>query len=64
MRHAEGDGVPQDPVEAYKWLSLAAAQGIADATEARNALQKKLTREQIKEGQRRVDAFAVKPRSQ
>ena len=64
MRHAEGDGVPQDFIEAYKWLSLAAKQGIADAAEARDQLQKKLTRDQLKEGRQRVEAFTARSRSQ
>ena len=50
----------QDPVEAYKWLSLAATRGIPDATQAREALQQGMTREQIKEGQSRAASFAPK----
>jgi len=60
MRYKEGKGVAQDPVEAYKWLSLAAAKGIPDATQAREALQQGMTRQQIKEGQSRAASFAPK----
>jgi hypothetical protein len=58
MRYKEGKGFAPDPIEAYKWLTLAASRGIPDATEAREALQQGMTREQIKEGQSRAAAFA------
>ncbi len=45
---------------AYQWLSLAAAKGIPDAVQARDDLKRKMTREQITEGQRRADAFVPK----
>ena len=60
MRYKEGKGVASDPVEAYKWLSLAATGGIPDATQAREALQQGMSREQIKEGQSRAASFAPK----
>jgi TPR repeat protein len=60
MRYYEGNGVAADPVEAYKWLSLAAAQGISDAEKTRTELQKKMSREQIKEGRRRAEAMTAK----
>lgn len=58
MRCNEGDGVPQDFIEAYAWLSLASAQGLEDATKARDELKRRMKREQIAEGQRRVKTFA------
>lgn len=57
-RYRDGDGVPRDPVEAHKWLSLAAAHGLPDAVSARDELKRTMTREQIAESRRRVDAFA------
>ncbi len=57
-RCRDGDGVPRDPVEALTWLSLAAAQGLPDAASARDELKRAMTREQIAESRRRVDAFA------
>ena len=60
MRYKKGQGVTQDPAEAYKWLDLAAARGIAEATEIRDELERSMTREQIAEGKRRARAFAPK----
>lgn len=59
LRHRDGDGVPRDPVEAYKWLSLAADQGLADAAEARDELQRTLSRQHLKEARQRAQAFAA-----
>jgi TPR repeat protein len=67
MRYYEGKGVAPDPVEAYKWLSVAAAQKMRDAAQARDILKRSMTREQINEGRRRADAFVAKktaPQSQ
>jgi len=36
----DGEGVPQDDVEAYAWFSVAAAQGYAEITGERNILAK------------------------
>lgn len=59
MRHKEGDGVPVDLPEAYKWLSLAAAQKIADAAPPLDDLKRTMSREQLAEGRRRLEAFQV-----
>jgi len=55
-----GEGVAKDEVEAYKWISLAAAQGHADAKKALLTVEGQLTSSQIAEGQRLIRAF--KPR--
>lgn len=47
-----GEGVPQDYVEAYKWLNLAAAQGLDKAVTLRDALRPLLSSEQLTEAQR------------
>ncbi|MBI4024796.1 MAG: sel1 repeat family protein [Verrucomicrobia bacterium] len=47
----EGLGVSKDPVEAYKWLTL------AGAIEERDRLARSLTVEQIVEGKQRAAAF-------
>ena len=39
-------------------VSLAAAQGLPDAASARDELKRTMTREQIAESRRRIDAFA------
>jgi S1-C subfamily serine protease len=54
----DGRGTPQDYVEAYKWLNLAAASGqLPSAGENRNGLAKLMTPIQIAEAQRRAAAF-------
>jgi TPR repeat protein len=57
QRYELGKGVPKDPAEAFKWHSLAAAQGFEDAAKARDALKRKMNRDQLAEGQRRLGAF-------
>jgi hypothetical protein len=53
-----GNGVPQNYVEAYKWYSLAAAQGLEKSRDGRDIVAKEMTREQIAEGQRRAAEFS------
>ncbi len=71
--YAEGEGVPQDFIEAYKWLNIAAASpdkplfkewtSVAeDARAARNKLAQQMTSEQIAEAQRVAREF--KPRKE
>ena len=52
--YAEGQGVPQDDVQAHMWLNLAAAQNERNATKLRDILAKLMTHEQIAEAQRLV----------
>ena len=52
VRYAVGTGVPQDDVMAYMWWNLAAAQGNAVAKGNKERVEKKMTRQQIAEGQR------------
>jgi len=47
-----GLGVPQNFVEAHRWYNLAAADGETGALQARDALAKKMTPEQIAAAQR------------
>ena len=42
-----GQGVPRDYVEAYKWLSLSAAQGNEYASKSLPSLANLMTKEQI-----------------
>lgn len=68
-----GEGVPKDEIEAYVYFRLAAAQGFYgvpfNAKEARadksgsvpiEDLEKRLTKEQIKDGEARLAAFKLK----
>jgi TPR repeat protein len=57
MSYYNGDGVARDYVEAYKWWLLAAAQGDKDAEQFVPWLQKRITPEQIAEGQRLARNF-------
>jgi TPR repeat protein len=45
-------------IEAHKWLSLAAAQGIEDAAKARDTLARKMTGRELAEASRRAKAFS------
>ena len=47
-----GRGVPEDDVQGYAWLNLAAAQGDDKAKEGRDLIRRRMTREQIAEGQK------------
>ena len=56
--YRDGEGVPQDDVEAFKWFSLATTyadesqrEGLADR---RDLAASRLTPEQLAEGQKRV----------
>jgi hypothetical protein len=57
MSYDNGEGLPQDRTEAYKWLLLAAAQGDKDARELVPKAERQMTREQLAEGQRRASTF-------
>ena len=52
FKYAQGTGVVQDYVEAYKWLNLAAAYGDEKFKKDREMLVILMTREQIAEGQK------------
>ncbi|HVU26832.1 MAG TPA: tetratricopeptide repeat-containing serine protease family protein [Verrucomicrobiae bacterium] len=59
MSFALGKGVPQNDLEAYIWLSLAAAQGQENAEFIRDDVAKRMSREEIVEGQQRAAAFVT-----
>ncbi len=52
LLYANGEGVPQDFVQAHLWYSLAATRGDTDAQNNRDIVTKRMTREQIAEAQR------------
>ena len=67
VMYGTGEGVPQDDVEAYKWLNLAAIYADAEQrerfAERRDLAAARLTPEQRAEGQKRVSEwFAAHPR--
>jgi TPR repeat protein len=55
--YADGKGVETNAVEAYKWDNLASAQGNGFAKKDLSILEKKMTPEQIADGQRLVREF-------
>ncbi|MCY4384584.1 MAG: ankyrin repeat domain-containing protein [Nitrospinae bacterium] len=54
---AKGVGVPQDFVEAHKWLNLAAARGDEKAAAERDALAKEMTTEERAEARKLLRAW-------
>lgn len=56
--YANGQGVPQNPAIAYAWYEIAAAQGNAKARANRDQLIRRLSAEQLTEGQRLVEEYA------
>jgi localization factor PodJL len=56
-----GMGVEKNPIEAYKWLVLAAKSGDKDASARRDAMKAKLTPAQIEQAQNEVDTWRAKP---
>ena len=55
--YSDGEGVPQDYVQAYKWWNIAGAGGDADALKNLKDLAEKMTNEHIAEAQRLSTAF-------
>ena len=49
--YANGDGVSGDLVYAYMWFNLSAAQGDEGASESKDRMERRMTREQITEAQ-------------
>ena len=47
FRYASGRGVPKDMVMAYKWLTIASAQGHEQAIELKNMLSERMSPDQI-----------------
>ena len=58
VMYANGEGVPQDYVQAHKWINLAASrmnpgkEADADSRSARDSLAEKMTASQVAETQR------------
>jgi hypothetical protein len=56
-----GNGVPQDYVQAHMWFNLAGVQGDEDATKKRDIVAAKMTPDQIAEAQRLAREWKPKP---
>ena len=52
VMYAKGEGVPENYIKAYMWVSLAAAFGYKDEKKAKEVLKKRMSSEQIAEAQR------------
>ena len=50
--YAMGEGVPEDDIQAYAWISLASAQGVENAKELKILLTRKMTRAEFAEAQK------------
>ena len=50
--YATGEGVPEDDIQAYAWISLASAQGAENAKKAKEMLTGEMTRAEIAEAQK------------
>ena len=59
VAYGSGQDFQHSYVEAYKWYALAAAQGHELAINARDNIARKLTREQLDDGQRKAAEFAA-----
>lgn len=59
--YSSGQGVTENLTEAYFWFSLAVSNGESGAEGARSVIEKRMTRDQIAEAQRRSAAW--KPKS-
>ncbi|MCL4178629.1 MAG: hypothetical protein KJ072_12910 [Verrucomicrobia bacterium] len=58
--YAKGEGVPQDYVEAYKWLTIAARGGLAKAEQYQRTVALEMSAAQIAEALRRSREFQLK----
>ena len=56
----KGQGVPQNYIQAYRWITLAAAQEYARAVKGEEILARKMTRAQLAEAQRLVTEWIPK----
>ncbi len=52
LMYAKGQGVPQDYVQAYRWYTLAASQGIGLAGKFKDHLKKSMSLNELAEAQR------------
>ena len=49
--HFNGDGVPENNIHAYVWLSMAKTQGSPDAASNLDIVKSQMTKQQIVQGQ-------------
>jgi len=61
LMYRDGQGVSPDPVRAYMWLDLAAANGQDAAAGERDSLAQRMTADQKAQAQRQVQAWRLGP---
>jgi TPR repeat protein len=59
MAYSHGEGAPKNDIEAYKWLSLAAAQGFKEGAKQRDLLAQSMSRAEVVEAQSRAAVFGA-----
>ena len=52
LMYQYGEGVPQDYMQAYAWLNIAATQGNKNAANNRDVMQRRMTPDQVAEGEK------------
>jgi TPR repeat protein len=60
MMYFEGHGVAQDYAEAYGWLNIGSIGGNENSIELRNQVLKKMTPDQIAEGQKKAKEYLLR----
>ena len=60
MMYVNGEGVPQDDLEAYKWLSLSVSYGDRTAIIARDRVADKMTPSKISQAQKLAQKWKQK----
>ncbi len=50
--YAKGEGVPENHIQAYAWISVASAQGVENAKKVKELLTGIMTRAEIAEAQK------------
>lgn len=62
--YTNGNGIPRDYVEAYKWFAIALTAGNFDAAGALVTISVRMTKDQIAEGEgRAIEWHALHPRA-
>jgi TPR repeat protein len=55
--YLNGQGVPQDLVKAYYWISLSASRGNVHARDARDYVSEKMSVAQLSDAKRLIEAY-------
>ena len=57
LMYSDGEGVPKDPIRAYSWWNLAAAQGHEGAKKNKKSIGDRMTPPQIAEAEKISSEF-------